>query len=177
MRLGLLSLLLALILYGSEPLRPGSQFPPLEGTALSGRKVRLPEASLGKPSVLIIGFTKEAGPPSMEWARRFLRDPGLPHVPVFQIPIIEHAPRLLRPLISSGLRREVEKPLHDFAVLCYRDEKTWKQRAGFSRHDASYLFVLDAQGKILAHTAGQYTEHGYQMLRSALLTETVSMNR
>lgn len=149
-------------------LQPGDVFPALEGTTLSGRKIRLPDAAAGKPAVVIIGFTKEAGRPSLEWARRFVRDFRLEEVPVFQIPIIEHAPKLVRPLIPAGLRREVEKTLHDYAFLCYRDEALWKRRVGFAQADASYLFLLDSEGRIVERWAGHYTENHYERLRARL---------
>lgn len=163
------SLVFAFAAVPSEaPLSIGQRFPDIQGQTLSGRAVQLPLAVQGKPAVVIMGFSKEAGKPSLEWARRFVRDHNLSAVPIYQIPVLERAPRLIRPLIQSALRKEVEPPLHDFALLVYRGEQVWKQRVGFSEPGHSYIFVLDKDARVIARASGLPNEAEYQRLKSSL---------
>jgi hypothetical protein len=124
-------------------------WPVVQLDTLAGTKSSLPA---GKVCIVVTGFSKDSGPASKAWVERFTRDGGL----AFLAPVLEGAPRLVRGLIRSGMRRDIPVSLHEKTLLIYSDEAGWKRRVNFARgtEKEPYVVLLDAQGR------PQWTHHG-----------------
>jgi len=139
--------------------------PPFEADTLAGAKVKLPAAAAGQPTLLILGFSKDSGPPCKAWLERFSRDGGN----AYMAPVLEGAPRLIRGLIRSGMRKDIPQPLHARTLLLYTGEAEWKRRTGFiaGTDKQPYLLLLDRQGRVAWQRHGNLDEGAYAELRKA----------
>src|SRR4051795_7846629 len=57
--------------------------PKTSAETASGKKLTLPDAVLGHPSILVVGFSKSAGPVTAWWQERLLHD--FPTLTVFTV--------------------------------------------------------------------------------------------
>jgi len=137
-----------------------SAWPVVELDTLAGAKVRFPA---GQPCVLVMSFSREAGEASKRWAERFARDGAT----VYIAPVLEAAPRLIRGLIRSGLRRDIPAALQARTLLIYKGEAEWKQRVGFvaGTEKQPYIMALDGGGGPRAAHHGAFDEKTYADLR------------
>jgi hypothetical protein len=137
--------------------------PPIEGETLSGNKVSLPEASGGKPAVLIIGFTHGSQAQTKAWSQR-LRD----RFPTWSIAVFEDVPRLVRGMAIHGIKSGTPKEIYDRFLLVYHGEKQLKEAVGFDRPDDAYVLVIDGAGAIRTSVHGQVTDAGVEQIGSQL---------
>lgn len=147
----------------AQTLAPGAVFPAIEANSLTDMKVRFPEVAKGKPAVAVFSFSREASEASKAWGDRFEKEkPGS----VYIVPVLEGAPRLVRGLIRSGMRKEINKGLHSRTLPLYSGEKEWKARLGFKagREKDPFLAFLDGEGKVAWLHHGPYSASAYDQL-------------
>jgi hypothetical protein len=150
---------------GVPPIAVGDTLPSLHGTLLSGRKVVLPDSSLGSATLLMFGFTYASRHDVEAWAGRFRRDFGAEaEVAWFEVPVIGGAGRIARPFIDRGMRRGTPRELYDHVITVYRNAGDWKRRVGFSEPDVAYLLLLDRAGRLTFSARGPFDEDGYRTL-------------
>ena len=159
-------LFFAIAAASGQTLESGSLLPPLEGEALSGTVVKLPEAARGKAALLVFGFSQDAAKPSRQFAERFEQELGSAGV-AYQLPVIEGAPRLVRGLIRSGMRKETPKDAQGRMVPLVKDEAAWRGRLGIGKDKGALvaLVVLDRQGRVRLCAPGVFSE---ALLRQAV---------
>jgi len=146
----------------------GTVLPLLEGSFLSGRKARLPEASKGKVALLALGFTYESRVAVEAWSKKFSEEfSKTPEVTFFEIPVIGGVARLARWFIDSGMRRGTPKERHENVITIYGGVDTWKQRVGFRQPDDAYLILIDRQGVIRWLHSGPFDSTRYADLAAA----------
>jgi hypothetical protein len=127
--------------------------PAIEGETLSGRKVSLPAAAQGRSALLIIGFTRGSQTQTKAWSQR-VRD----RFPAWSIVVLEDVPRLVRGMVTHGIKSGTPQELYDRFLLVYHGEKELKQAAGFDRPDDAYLLVIDGSGAIRWSFHGAVTD-------------------
>ena len=145
-----------------------ANFPHLEGEALSGRKIMLPDDARGKIALVAIGFSKKSGDVTHAWGKRFRKDFGAdPKYTVYPLAELEGAPHFVRGMILGSRRRGTPAAEQDHFITLFQGEADLKQFVGFSGTDDAYLFLLDAQGKVQWHGHGVFREEDYGPLRDA----------
>jgi len=145
----------------------GDQLPALRGEFLSGRSAVLPQAASGRVALLMLGFTYDSRFAVEAWAKRFRQDFGTqPKVTFFEIPMIGGMARLGKWFIDSGMRRGTPKADHENVITVYGGTDQWKQRVGFRDTRATYLILLDPNGKVVWRYAGSLDEEPYKALSS-----------
>lgn len=132
----------------------GNPLPPVEGETLTGRKTLLPDALRGQASVVVWSFTREAGEQVEKWVEPLVRD----QINVYSAAVIEAAPRLIRPLIRSGMRRAAPRPFHGRSLCITRGEKQLREALDVRNDKLPVVTLLDSEGRILWRHAGLYTE-------------------
>lgn len=139
--------------------------PHVEAESLSNTPVSLPEDLGAKPAVLIIGFSRAGGNEVGPLARRLHKEQ--PDVVVYQIAMLESAPRLVRPMILHGMRNGVAKDEQNKFLPLYHDEKEWKQAAGFTKagENDAYILVVDKGGHVRWSEHGRYSDQLYAELK------------
>ena len=133
--------------------------PPVEGESLSGGVVQLPEAARGKMALLVFGFSQDSAKPSRQFAESFEQEIGAAGV-AFQLPVIEAAPRFVRGIIRSGMRKETPKEAQGRMIPLVKDEAVWRARLGIGKDKEAGVAVvlLDRQGKVRFRANGAFSD-------------------
>jgi hypothetical protein len=151
----------------TSALHPGEIFPQLSGQTLTGKSVELPTATLGKPAVVIVSFSKTAGNDARSWNERLSRD--FPKdLSSYTIIVLESVPKLFRGLAVSSIKSSMPVPMQDRTVVLYSDEKLWKQRVAFSEDSRAYVILLGPDGRIRWSSKEEFTESSYAQMKDQL---------
>lgn len=118
--------------------------PRTEAETLSGRKVTMPDVFGGKPAVVVFSFSKGAGEKSAEWISAL----GKEGVPAWSAAMLEAAPRFIRPMIRSGMKKDTPAAMLDRSMCLYKDEKAWRAALGVVKDDAPLVALIDAKGQV-----------------------------
>jgi len=149
----LLPLLLALPLCAQ-------QFPSIEGQNLRDHGVKLPD---GQAEAVVIGFTHASQNQTKAWAMRIAGQ-----VNTYSIAVLEDVPRLMRGMVSHGMKSGVPDAQREHFVRVYQGEKELKQAVGFSAPDDAYVVVLDKSGAIRWKYHGPVTDSAVEQLKAAM---------
>ena len=133
--------------------------PQIEGENLMGRKIVLPEAAGGRRAILVIGFSHASQGQTKAWADRLDREfPNRQMVTVYPVAVLEAVPRLIRGMVSHGIKSDTPKEQRDRFLLVYQKEAELKMAAGFTAPDDAYILLLDASGAIRWRFHGPVTD-------------------
>ena len=145
-----------------------SNLPHTEGETLAGTKLTLPDAVSGKYAVLIFGFTRGSKKPTSEWANKVRTDFGTAPLELYQIPVLEDVPHLIRGMVVSGIRKGVPENQRDHFLIVVKSERELKQFVDYKEPDDAYLVSLDPTGKVIQQLHGSPTPDTYARLKQAL---------
>ena len=165
-----IAVVVGLLLCLSMPLNAAAQqLPRLQEENLAGQQVVLPDAASGKVAVLIFGFSRASQTPTEAWAKRiradFAKSSGFE---LYQLPVLEEAPRFIRGMITSGMKKGVPENQRANFVPVMHSEAELKKLVGYKEADDAYLVVLDRNGKVAFETHGATPDTNYAQLRSKL---------
>jgi hypothetical protein len=150
-------------------LRLGDHFPPLVGTALSGRRIGLPDTASARATMVAFGFSRTGGNDATRWDDRLASDTsGHARVDVVVVAELGGAPRIMRGLITAGIRRGASPSARDRMLVLDRDDALWKRRLGVTTTDRSYVVLIAPNGRIAWMSDGAFDESRYARLRAAL---------
>jgi len=150
--------------------------PPAQGTALDGRAITLPRDLPGRASILILGFSQHSADSTTAWeksVRNNLANAATPgdHAAIgfLDMPFIEEAPSLIRPLIVRSIRKQVPEIVRPWFVPLTSGEAAWKQLSGFSANapDAAYVLLVDRNGQVRWQTHDAFSPARFEELASA----------
>lgn len=144
---------LAILVIAAGLLQAADVFPTISGTALSGAAVTLPEAGSGHATVVVVGFTHTSQTQSDAWVRKLGNEFAF-----YSLAVIEDAPRLVRGMITSGMRSGVAKAQQGRVLTVTKGEKELKVAVGFEQADDAYVVVLDGTGAITWRYHGAPTD-------------------
>ena len=133
--------------------------PLTQGQSLSGHEVLLPTSLKGHAAVIVIGFS-HASQKSMErWDKEIgAQVKANPGVPLYNIAVLQDAPKIVRAVIKGGIRAVVPAAGQDLFLTVVQGEDQLKSAVDFSSGDDAYVVVLDAEGNIAFHTHGDPSE-------------------
>jgi len=168
---GVLVMAMGVARAGQDALRVGERMPDLTGQTLTGRTTSLPQASAGKVTLVLMGFTYKSRVAVEAWADwyRATTDPTAA-VTFFEVPMIGGMATLGRWFINRGMRSGTPVELHDQVITVYGGTGDWKQRLGYSaRHeDDAYLIVFDGQGVLRWLHHGEFDQSRADELKGLL---------
>ena len=143
--------------------------PKVEGESLAGRHIVLPDVASGKVTVLIFGFTKASKVPTAAWAKKLSSDFATqPSFALYQLPVLEDVPRLVRGMVISSIRKGVSEETRDHFVPILNGEAELKKLVTYKEQDDAYLVVLNREGKIVEQMHGPVTDAAYAPLKTRL---------
>ncbi|HKE27604.1 MAG TPA: hypothetical protein VKB88_34855 [Bryobacteraceae bacterium] len=137
--------------------------PKIEGETLSGKKVSLPADLGSEAALLIIGFTHGSQAQTKAWGLRVHN-----RFPAWSVAVLEDVPRLVRGMVTHGIKGSVPKEQYDRFILVYHGEKELKQAAGFDRPDDAYLLVIDRAGAVHWSFHGPVTDAAVEQISQHL---------
>jgi hypothetical protein len=150
----------------ADPLQ-SKPLPKIEAATLTGRIVALPNAFQGRPSVVLLGFSKNAGYQAQDWVKPLYKEYGQ-KVGVFQVPIIEAVPRILRGYAQKMMRQITPEALYDQVLLLDKGEKAWHTFLAHRNDDDIHVIVIDQEGRIEHRFEGRYNEPAYREVKAVL---------
>jgi hypothetical protein len=137
--------------------------PKIQGETLAGRKVLLPDAAKGSITIFIFGFTKASKTPTGEWAKKLFAQFGTHSgFELYQLPVLEDVPRLVRGMVISGIKKGVPENARDHFVPVLQGEAELKKAVHYQENDdAAYLVLLDREGNVVQQTHRPITGASY----------------
>jgi hypothetical protein len=146
--------------------------PGVSAESLDGKPISFPKDFAGKPAILIIGFSRGGGNQCGPFARNLAKEPSVVEgkVVIYEIAMLESAPRLIRPMILHGIRGGIPQAEQKWFLPLFHDEKQWKQVAGFteSAQNDAYLVLVSSDGALRWTGHGQYSERLYLEFKQQL---------
>lgn len=161
---------LVLMLLARAVAQSPQQMPRIAGESLAGHRVQVPDAARGKIAVLIFGFSKASKAPTSAWTDQ-LRSDLSTHTgfALYQLPVLEDVPRIIRGVVISGMRKGVPATMRDRVVPILEDEAELKRLVSYKEPDDAYLVLLDRSGQIVAQRHGSFSATGYRQFESEIL--------
>jgi len=133
--------------------------PMTQAQSLSGHTLTLPEAVAGHPAVIVIGFTQSSQRAMERWDKEIgAQVTAKPGVPLYNIAVIQDAPRFVRGMIKGSMKALVPAAGQDRFLTVVQGQDELKKAVDFSVGGDAYVVVLDASGKIVFHTHGDPSE-------------------
>jgi hypothetical protein len=146
----------------------GAALPHTEAETLSGKKLVLPDAVQGHPTIVVIGFTKRSQSQTTAWSTQLIKDYAAePRLQRYSIAVLDDVPGLIRGLVISGIRKSVPKEQQDNFVILTHDAKPWRDLAGITNADDAYVILFDTTAHVIAQTHGS-VEEAYAPLQSEI---------
>ncbi len=152
------------------PSGAASIIPAASGTALDGHIVMLPRDLSGHATVLILGFSQRSADTTTAWEKpvrtALVTSPG---ISFYDMPFLEDAPSLIRPIILRSIRKQVPDLLKPNFVPLTSNQSAWKQVTGFTKSapDAAYVVLVDKSGNIRWQTHEPYSDALFAQLSQA----------
>lgn len=160
----------SLLIASALPVAAASIIPVASGTALDGHSVMLPRDLSGHATVLILGFSQHSADTTTAWEKpvrtSLVTSPG---ISFYDMPFLEDAPSLIRPLIVRSIRKQVPDVLKPNFVPLTSNQDAWKQASGFTKAapDAAYVLLVDRSGNIRWQTHEPYSDALFAQLSQA----------
>jgi hypothetical protein len=146
----------------------GAALPHTEAETLSGKKIVLPDALNGRPTIVVVGFTKRSQSQTAAWSTQLTKDYGTePRLQRYSVAVLDEVPGLIRGLVISGIRRSVPKEQQDTFVILTHDAKPWRDLAGITNADDAYVILFDNTAHVVAQTQGS-VENAYAPLQEEI---------
>jgi hypothetical protein len=146
--------------------------PITKSTTLSGQAIQLPR-DLPLHALLVIGFSEKSSTDSAECGKRLQEAlPRQVDAKVFQMPILEDVPRLVRGFVTRSMKKSVPEGLQSTFIPVFDHEAEWKRLTGFESPDDAYILLTGLQGKVLWRTRGPCTANKVRLAISELERES-----
>lgn len=139
---------------------PCVKLPEVRATLLSGATMNLPGDVRGKPTVIVIGFSRGSQDQVAAWGRRLTPDyHGASDVAFFEAAELESVPGILRGWVTKKIRETVPERAHGHFFTVSDREAEWKSAAHYvakddGAKDDAYVMLVDPAGQV------RYTVHG-----------------
>lgn len=126
-------------------------------------------AALPAGAILVVGFKQRSVDETRPW-REAIDALGESAPPVFNVQVVEAAPRWVRWIIVRAARREASLEDYGSILIATKDELGWRSLVGFqsSLEDSAYVVRINGSGQTCFHYAGPVTE---EALHSSLVAD------
>lgn len=147
-------------------LKVGDSLPDISGWTPSGNSLSLSGVIAGKTSVVVFSFSKSAGKDAKTWNEHLDRDYGADRlVACSTVIMLEGAPRFLRGIIVSGLKRSMPPSMADKTIVSYENEGSWKRRLTVVDDSHAYVLVLGPDGRVRWRNLAAFSDAAYTELK------------
>src|SRR5882672_103471 len=156
----------------------GKMFPTMDTETVEDKKVRLPDDTKGKFTLLGLAYSKKSEDELITWFEpvfsKFVQKAsglmaGMGYdVNVYFVPMFTGVNAAATGTAKKKAIKHVDPQLLPY-ILFYKGElKPYKEALDFERRDIPYFFVLDATGKIIYATSGAYTEEKMDQVEAVI---------
>lgn len=156
----------------------GKPFPAMEAETVEDKKVKLPDDTKGKYTLLGLAYSKKSEDELNSWFQpvfeKFVqKTTGLMSgfgydVNVYFVPMFTGVNAAATGTAKRKAIKNIDPQLLPY-ILFYKGElKPYKEALDFEKKDIPYFFVLDADGKIIFATSGKYSEAKMEEIEEVL---------
>ena len=156
----------------------GKMFPDMEAETVEDKKVKLPQETKGKYTLLGLAYSKKSEEELNSWFQpvfeKFIQKTsgvlaGFSYdVNVYFVPMFTGVNAAATGTAKRKALKNIDPQLLPY-VLFYKGElKPYKDALDFEKKDIPYFFVLDPEGKIVYATSGKYTDAKMDKVESAM---------
>ncbi|MEM9981671.1 MAG: hypothetical protein AAF734_04180 [Bacteroidota bacterium] len=148
----------------------GERFPNLTGTNLNDKTVTLPQASQGKPALMVLAYSKKSQDDLETWVRpvykQFIASTGEGlfseladdyDINVYFVPMIKGINKAAYGKVEKEMRANTDKVFKPHVVLYKGSLSPYKKVLSLNSKDEPYLYLVNQQGKIVYATSGAYS--------------------
>lgn len=157
----------------------GKQFPAMDAETAEDKKVRLPDDTKGKYTLLGLAYSKKSEDELNTWFEpvfsKFVQKPsglmaGMGYdVNVYFVPMFTGINAAAEGTAKKKAMKNLDPQLLPY-ILFYKGElKSYKEALDFERRDIPYFFVLDPQGKIVYATSGAWSEEKMDKVEESIV--------
>ena len=150
--------------------------PPVKAKTLNDAEVTLPDPSGPPILILVVGFSHKSSELTKVWTKQISANfHDNKCVAYYQMPNLQGVPGFVKPMILSGMHKDVPAGEQPHFVPIYDHKDEWKKLVGYSSPDDAYLLVATSDGHPVWQAHGSYSEATYHELKksvSALLDKT-----
>ncbi len=132
--------------------------PTFPAETLSQKSVSLPGDLPPQPTLLIIAFTKEASAETERWSRATRPLTNSLNLVVYDLAVIEGAPRFVHGTIKRSLRKRVPEAIHASFFVVTQDSQILKKAADYDDSEDAFLVLLDDAHRVIWKGSGKFTK-------------------
>lgn len=144
-------------------------FPELIGETVLDEEVNIPQATMGKYTLIGVAYSKKAEDDLKTWFQpvyqKFIQEAAndafipeiKPDVHIYFIPMFTGLKQTAAGAAKRKLRKDADPKIHPNVVVFQGNLKPYEEALGFDKKDEPYFYVLDKEGKIIYMTSGAYS--------------------
>ena len=152
-------------------------FPALTGETADGTAITLPSASEKAYTIIGLAYSQKAQPALEEWFEpaylRFVAKHGLfagaYDCAVYFVPLFTGVNKAAYEPSMKRFRKSAAPEIVEHVVFSKADLDQLKAALGLEQRDIPYFFVLDAEGRIIHRTQGDFTDEKLEAMEEVLL--------
>lgn len=165
--LGSSMMLMAEQAQSATALNLGDVLPDISGQTPSGGSLHLSDVVAHKTSVVVFSFSRTAGKDARLWNDHLYKDYGSNRlVAGSTVIMLEAAPRLLRGIIVSELKKNMPPSMRDRTMVSYQNEELWKQRLAMADDSHAFVLLLGPDRRLRWRNSGAFSDAEYTELKN-----------
>ncbi len=147
-----------------------TRFPACAGDSVAGTAHAFPAEFLGKTTIAVVGFKPDHAAKVMSWVPFVMPYlTGHPGVRAFLFVVLPQQAKMMRKMIEPMIRAGVSEPeARDAAILVYTDVHAFRAALAIPDENELAVFVVDADGNVVARTSGAFDEAKGTVIAEAL---------
>jgi putative protein-disulfide isomerase len=130
-------------------------FPKVAAQNLKKSNQIFPTNFANKPTIAIVLFTDRGRPVANPWTEKMIATFKNSNVNIIELVMPGNGVKILKGVITKGMRKEVEPFFHDNYYTYFGNAKPYKKQLMITDKNRCYVFLLDQQSQI------KYTTDGY----------------
>jgi ATP10 protein len=163
-----------LFVYGQSPVKVSntedrnsllkSAFPELKAKTLAGKEISFPGDTKDKPAIICVAFKDETQKMADSWTKEIMTQYSDSQIHYFEVPMLKNGLKMMRKMIDGGMRKGIDKTLHDNVATYYGDLAGYKKKLLMPDEMNCYIFLADKSGNIQFTSEGEANKEKLQQL-------------
>lgn len=153
----------------------GKPFPELSGETYDAKNLTLPKETMGKYTLLGMAYSEDAESDLLTWLsplyNKFIVKNGMFEydINMFFIPMFTGLNKVAAESSKKKIRQNTQKSLHPHMLFYEGSLKKYKEELAFDDKSTVYIFLLDAEGKIIYATSGKFKSEKLDTIEELLM--------
>jgi len=147
----------------------GIKFPALSAESLTEQKVVLPQASVGKVTLIMIALKRDSIPQLDPWLKAYDEAFGKnKDFAFYKIPMMKSAfAKQISSMINGKMKKDNSERLHDKIVTYYGPVEDYIKTLGIADEEKAYAFILDRNGVVQWRSTGAANQNSIKDMINA----------